>query len=113
MIHYDSTHRGETHDGSSDQEAHAGSTGRIDAEAPRGGKEGGGNAQATGERSQSSSDTGKEQSLKVTPLVADDRGVPDHHQVLNVVHTCGDMLACVEDERHIGVVALVANGLVT
>ena len=87
-------HRGETHDGSSDQEAHAGSTGRTDAKAPRGGKEGGGNAQATGERGQSSRDTGKEQGLTVTPLVADDRVSTDHHQVLNVVHTCGDVLAC-------------------
>jgi hypothetical protein len=41
---------------------------------------GGGNAQATGECSQSSSDTGKEQSLKVTPPVAHNRGVPDHQQ---------------------------------
>ncbi len=53
---------GEANDGS-DEEAHTGSEGRTNAEAPRGGTQGSGNTQATGERRQGRSDTQKEQSL--------------------------------------------------
>jgi hypothetical protein len=50
-------------DDGSDEEAHIRSEGRTNAEAPRGGTQGSGNAQATGDRRQGRSDTEKEQSL--------------------------------------------------
>jgi hypothetical protein len=50
-------------DDGSDEEAHIRSEGRTNAEAPRGGTQGSGNTQATGDRRQGRSDTEKEQSL--------------------------------------------------
>ena len=62
-------------DDGSDEEAHIRSEGRTNAEAPRGGTQGSGNAQATGDRRQGRSDTEKEQSLggyqKSAPAKAD------------------------------------------